>query len=137
MIRETGRSREPNPSTVHTFAAVRADSIQVAPKISSVHRPGHFSPLTLHKTLVVDRIVASCYYIPKHETVEGAVPFLSQHDILHLALSLLRMMACMLILHGQSSSYNNNDLPSYLTLCFQLALLLHSLLTSILGLRSK
>ena len=85
-------------------------------KVEVIYRSGLFAPLTPDGTLIVDGIVSSCYVslqrdAKEHLELQGGVPtFLSQHTIIHMTLSPMRMVCIMGIGGEICKSYHEGGL---------------------------
>lgn len=85
-------------------------------KITSIARQGLYAPLTLDGTLVVNGIKASSYIslqknAPEYVQLQNGVQAMSQHNLIHLALSPFRMV-CMGLSSNLCQMNEKDGMPS-------------------------
>ena len=119
---------------------VRADSVQVGDvlqgcscgttvqKIGKVIRTGRYTPLTIDGTVIVDGVKASSYISLQEQAVEhvelqggAALSFLSQHYLVHSALSPFRMICLGISSNLLCQQYTNEGYPHFVSQGLKLA----------------
>ena len=100
-------------------------------EISNVSRKGLYAPLTQDGTLIIDGVRASSYVslqenADEYVQLQGGLSAMSQHDLIHLALSPFRIM-CMGVSKQLCQSLGDDGMPRYVSRGIQLAKWLDSM----------